>query len=153
MGFEDDGSLRIDFTDVEGQKEFKPIPPSQQNVIVTEYQVGEVTGENSKNKGAPKLSVCFTVQSDDEYDGRNIWDTFTIADASMWKLKAFLTAIGEETSGELDVTPEEYLGRELRVKLAIQNARKDERTGNEYAARNNVKAYYPPSPEGSNLPS
>jgi hypothetical protein len=141
MSFEDDGSLRVNFTDVEGQKEFTPVPPSKQNVIVSDFQTGTVS-EASKNAGAPKLSVEFTVQ-DGDYDGRRIWDTFTIVDASMWKLKAFLTAIGEDTEGELDVTPDEYVGRELVVRLAIQPARKNERTGDEYPARNNVKAYYP----------
>lgn len=146
MGFDDDGSLRVNFTDVEGQKEFKPVPPSKKNVIVSDFQTGVVTGENSKNQGAPKLSIEFTVQDPDgEYDNRRIWDTFTVADASMWKLKAFLTALGEDTDGELDVTPDEYVGRELVVRLGIQNARKNNETGDEYPARNNVKAYYPAS--------
>lgn len=146
MAFED-GSLRVDFTDVEGQKEFTPIPPSRQDVIVSDFDTGEVS-ENSKNAGAAKLSVEYTVQGGD-YDGRRIWDTFIVLPQTLWKLKAFLSAVGEDVEGELDITPEDYVGRELNVKLAIQPARKDERTGNEYQARNTVKAYFP-SGDGDN---
>jgi hypothetical protein len=150
MAFED-GSLRVDFTDVEGQKEFTPIPPSRQDVIVSDFDTGEVS-QNSKNAGAAKLSIEFTVQGGD-FDGRRIWDTFVVIPTTLWKLKAFLTAIGEDTDGELDITPEDYVGKELNVKLAIQPARKNPETGDEYPARNNVKAYYPAgNGDGSMLP-
>jgi hypothetical protein len=139
--------LRIDFTEVEDQKEFTNIPPSKQNVMVTDWDKGEV-GASAKNAGATKLTFEFTVQ-DGEYASRRIWDTFTLVENSLWKLKAFLAAIGEDVSGSLSLTPEEYLGRNLVIKLGIQPARKGA-DGSEYPARNNVKGYYPEAEDSDN---
>lgn len=138
--------LRIDFTEVEDQKEFTNIPPSKQNVMVTDWDKGEV-GEKAKNAGATKLTFEFTVQ-DGEYASRRIWDTFTLVENSLWKLKAFLSAIGEDVSGSLSLAPEDYVGRKLVVKLGIQPARKT--ADGEYPARNNVKGYYPEAEDSDN---
>lgn len=148
-----DDDLRINFTDVEGQKEFTPVPPSRQSMIVTDWQQGEVTGEESKNRGALKLTFELTVQGG-EYDGRRIWDTFTIVSSSLWKVKAFFTACGEDMERELTVTQlldmsANIIGRELDVKLGVQPARVDQRTGTEYGARNKIQSYFP-SGQGSN---
>ena len=141
-----DLDLRIDFTDVEDQVEFKPVPPSKQNVVISDWDQGE-TGENSKNPGAPKLTLEFTIQ-DGEYVGRRIWDVFTFGEKSLWKIKGLLTAIEEDTEkswtlAEIFEAAQDWLGKELTIKLAVQQARKDERSGNEYPARNNVKGYFP----------
>lgn len=141
-----DLDLRIDFTDVEEQTEFKPVPPSKQNVMVTDWDQGE-TGENSKNPGASKLTLELTIQ-DGDYSGRRIWDTFTFGEKSLWKIKGLMTAVGEDldrawTVSDILEQASEWVGRELVVRLAVQPARRDERTGNEYQARNQVKNYYP----------
>lgn len=138
----DGDDLRIDFTEVEDQKEFSPVPPSKQNVVITDWDKGEVTGQDSKNLGATKLTFEFTIQ-DGEFANRKIWDTFTVVESSLWKLKALLKAIGEDVTGSLNIVPEDYVGRALVIKLGVQPARKDPKTGNEYQARNNVKGYYP----------
>lgn len=154
-----DLDLRIDFTDVEGQTEFKPIPPSKQSVMITDWDQGE-TGEKSKNPGAPKLTLELTVQ-DGDYSGRRIWDTFTFGEKSLWKIKGLLNALGlldqqsSWTVSEILEAAPDWIGKELIVRLAVQNARKDERTGEEYQARNQVKGYYPSSESsdgGSILP-
>jgi hypothetical protein len=146
--------LRINFADVEGQKDFSPIPPSRQTVVVTEWQQGEVMSEESENKGALKLTFELTVQ-DGEYANRRIWDTFTVVKSSLWKLKAFFGALGENM--EREITVDELLdmaanaiGQQLDVKLGIQPARRDNRTGNEYGARNRVQQYYPAGKSDSN---
>lgn len=141
-----DLDLRIDFTDVEEQTEFKPVPPSKQNVMVTDWDQGE-TGENSKAPGSAKLTLELTIQ-DGDYNGRRIWDTFTFGEKSLWKIKGLMTAVGEDlnrawTVSEIVAQAPEWIGKELTVRLAVQPARRDERTGNEYQARNQVKNYYP----------
>lgn len=148
-----DLDLRIDFTEIEEQTEFKPVPPSKQNVTITDWDQGE-TGENSQNPGSPKLTLELTVQ-DGDYAGRRIWDTFTFGQKSLWKIKGLLTAIGEDVSRSwtvaeiLDAAPD-WVGKELNVRLSVQPARRDDRTGNEYQARNQVKNYYPPA-DGAGL--
>ena len=142
-----DDELRINFAEVEGQKDFSPIPPSRQQVTVTDWQQGEVTGEDSINKGALKLTFELSVQGG-QYEGRRIWDTFTVVQNSFWKLKAFLGACSQDVEREwsvaelLDICPD-LLGEDLEVKLGVQAARVDQRTGNEYSARNKVQAYFP----------
>lgn len=152
-----DLDLRIDFTDVEEQTEFKPIPPSKQRVMVTDWDQGE-TGENSKNPGSPKLTLELTVQ-DGDFSGRRIWDTFTFGEKSLWKIKGLMTALKADverswTVSEILESAPDWIGQELVVRLSVQPARKDERTGNEYQARNQVKNYYPLSEDdgGSILP-
>lgn len=141
-----DLDLRIDFTDIEEQTEFKPVPPSKQNVAITDWDQGE-TGEHSKNPGSSKLTLELTIQ-DGDFSGRRIWDTFTFGEKSLWKIKGLLTAISEDVARSwtvaelLDAAPE-WVGKELTVRLAVQPARRDERTGNEYQARNQVKGYFP----------
>lgn len=141
-----DLDLRIDFTEVEDQVEFKPVPPSKQNAVISDWDQGE-TGENSKNPGAPKLTLEYTIQ-DGDYEGRRIWDVFTFGEKSLWKIKGLLVALGEDPTqytsvGDIIGAAQDWLGKELTIKLAVQQARKDERTGNEYPARNNVKGYFP----------
>lgn len=139
--------LRINFAEVEGQKEFTPVPASRQSVIVTDWQQGEVTGEESVNKGALKLTFELTVQGGD-FEGRRIWDTFTVVPKALWKLKAFFGAVGEDMEREISIDQlldmsANVLGTELDVKLGIQAARVDPRTGNEYGARNKIQSYFP----------
>ena len=142
-----DSDLRIDFTDVEDQLDFKPIPASKQNVRITDWDQGEVSSDGAKNYGATKISIEYTVQ-DGDYEGRRIWDTFTIVPASFWKLKAFMKAINEDTDQTysvdelLELCPD-FVGRELVVRLKIQQARKDQKTGQDWPARNQVGGYFP----------
>jgi hypothetical protein len=152
-----DLDLRINFTDVETQKEFKPIPPSRQHVMITDHDVSE-TGEQSQNPGAPKLVLELTVQ-DGDYSGRRVWDTFVFGEKTLWKIKGLMAALGEDierdggwTVGEIFDAAPDWVGRELVVRLAIQAARKDKDTQQEYNARNQVKNYYPVSDEDSLLP-
>jgi hypothetical protein len=143
-----DLDLRIDFTDVEVNQggDFTPVPPSKQNVVISDWDQG-VTGENSKNPGSTKLTLEVTIQ-DGEYQGRRIWDVFTFGEKTLWKIKGLLTAIGEDTDRSwtvaeiLDAAPD-WVGKELVVRLAVQPARQDERSGTEYPARNQVKNYFP----------
>ena len=150
-----DLDLRIDFTEIDDSVvEYKPVPPSKQRVMITDWDQG-VTGEKSQNPGSPKLTFELTIQ-DDEYAGRRIWDVFTFGEKSLWKIKGFMNAVGAETGkawtiGEILEEAPEWVGKELVVRLAIQPARRDPNTGNEYQARNQVKAYFP-SEGGSDLP-
>lgn len=147
--------LRVDFSNVEGQRSFEPIPASRQTVVITGWEAGEVTGEEAKHKGAPKLTLEYTISGDPEenkFANRKLWDTFVVVESSLWKLKAMLAAIGEDVSGELNIEPEEYVGRELEVKIGLQPARKNPSTGEEYAARNKVQAYFPVSESASMMP-
>ena len=139
-----DETMRIDFTGVEGQKSFDPLPAGRYTVEVTDYKLGKAS-ENAKNPGATTISWTLEViENDDEsLIGRKVWENMTIVGASLWRLKAFMVACGFEVEdGEFDFNPEEIVGSTLDVKLAIQKGRKNPATGEEYDPRNTVKAFY-----------
>lgn len=133
--------MRIDFTGVQGQKEFTPIPAGKYDITVSDYKMGQAS-ENAKNPGAPTISWELTVEGGD-YDGRKVWENMTIVENSLWRLKAFLQACGFDVEGEIDFDPDEVLNCELAAKIGIQKGRKNPETGEEYDPRNQVRAFYP----------
>lgn len=145
--------MRLDFTGVEGQKAFEPLPAGKYNVEVTDFRESKA-GENAKNPGAPIVAWEFTV-TDGEYEGRKIWDNMAIiapsetSKGTLWRVKAMLEACGFEVDGEIDFDPEEVLNSNLVIRLAIQKARKNEETGEEYEPRNTVKAFFPADEDAS----
>lgn len=147
-------TMKIDFSGVQGQKTFEPIPPGKYIVEVADYREG-VASENAKNAGAPTLSWQLNVEStangdtELEYRGNTInvenrvlWENMTLVENSLWRLKAFLEACGFDVSGEIDFDPDEVLNSRLVVKVGIQPARKNKETGEEYDARNTVKSFH-----------
>lgn len=135
--------MRIDFTGVEGQQTFEPIPAGKYHVRVTDYRQGEAS-ENAKNPGAPTISWELTLTEENEkYEGRKVWENMTIVEASLWRLKAFLEACGFDVSGEIDFDPDEVVNSELIAKVGIQKGRKNPETGEEYEPRNQVKQFLP----------
>lgn len=148
--------MKIDFTGVEGQKGFEPVPAGKYICQVTDYRQGTAS-ENAKNAGAPTISWEFTIQStiagdevitnkqgeEVKVEGRKVWENMTIVENSFWRLKAFLEACGFDVSGEIDFDPDEVLESMFVAKVGIQPARKNKETGDEYEARNSVKAFFP----------
>jgi hypothetical protein len=156
-------SMKIDFTGVEGQKSFEPIPSGKYLVEVTDYRQGTASQE-AKNPGAPTISWMLTVEStvtgeesvtnrrtgeEVKVAGRTVWENMTIVENSFWRLKAFLEACGFDVEGEIDFDPDEVLNSQLVVKVGIQKARKDKETGDEYEARNTIRSFHPVDEEAS----
>ena len=147
--------MKIDFTGVEGQKGFTPVPAGKYLIEVTDYRQGTAS-ENAKNAGAPTISWEFTIQStvggeevitdrtgeEVKVADRKVWENMTIVENSFWRLKAFLEACGFDVSGEIDFDPDEVVGSTLIAKVGVQPARKNKDTGDEYEARNAVKAFF-----------
>lgn len=147
--------MKIDFTDVQGQQTFDPIPAGKYLVEVTDYREGHAS-EAAKNPGAPTISWELTVEStvagdevltdrdgkDIKVAGRKVWENMTLVEASFWRLKAFLEACGFDVSGEIDFDPEEVLNTQLVAKVGIQKGRKNKETGEEYDPRNTVKSFH-----------
>lgn len=147
--------LKLDFTNVEGQQTFDPIPAGKYLVEVSDYRESTAS-EAAKNPGAPTISWELTVEStatgethiqdrsgkEIKVEGRKVWENMTIVENSFWRLKAFLEACGFDVSGEIDFDPEEVLNTQLIVKVGIQKGRKNKETGEEYDPRNTVKSFH-----------
>jgi len=147
--------MKLDFTNVEGQQTFAPIPGGKYLVEVTDYRESTAS-DAAKNPGAPTVSWELTVESlvggdthvidregkEIKVEGRKVWENMTIVENSFWRLKAFLEACGFDVSGEIDFDPEEVLNSQLVVKVGIQKGRKNRETGEEYDPRNTVKSFH-----------
>jgi hypothetical protein len=148
--------MRIDFTGVEGQQTFDPIPAGKYVVEVTDYREGHASKE-AKNPDAPTISWELTVEStlagdtvihdrrsgkDVKVEGRKVWENMTIVENSFWRLKAMLEACGFDVSGEIDFDPEEVLNQRMMVKVGIQRGRKNPETGEEYDPRNTIRSFH-----------
>lgn len=148
--------MKIDFTGVEGQKTFEPIPAGKYVVEVTDYRQGTAS-DAAKNPGAPTISWELTVEGNIAGDetvtnrrtgeeikvaDRKVWENMTLVEASFWRLKAFLEACGFDVSGEIDFDPDEVLNTRLVAQVGIQKGRKDKDTGEEYDPRNVVKSFH-----------
>lgn len=133
--------IRLDFTNVEGQKAYDPLPAGRYTLEVEDFKMGKAS-ENAKNPGANTISWTLTVVDHEEFDGRKVWENMTLVPASLWRLKAFLECAGFEVDGELEFNPEEVIGSTVDAKVAIQKGRKNPATGEEYDPRNVIKQFF-----------
>lgn len=146
--------MKIDFTGVEGQKTFEPIPAGKYIVEVTDYREGTAS-DSAKNAGAPTISWELTVESTVGGDetitvrgnevkvlDRKIWENMTLVEASFWRLKALLEGCGFDVEGEIDFDPDAVLNSRLVVNVGVQKGRKNRETGEEYAPRNTVRSFH-----------
>jgi hypothetical protein len=154
-------AMKIDFTDVEGQQTFDPIPAGKYIVEVTDYREGTAK-DTAKNPGAATVSWQLTVESlsngdthltnregkEIKVEGRTVWENMTLVENSFWRLKAFLAACGFDVEGEIDFNPDEVLNSRLVAKVAVQRGRKNPETGEEYDPRNQVKSWFSLDDEG-----
>lgn len=152
--------MKLDFTNVEGQQTFEPIPAGKYVVEVTDYREGTAS-DTAKNPGAATVSWQLTVESlingdthltnregkEIKVEGRTVWENMTLVENSFWRLKAFLEACGFDVSGEIDFNPDQVVGSRLVAKVAIQRGRKGD-DGTEYDPRNQVKSWHSLSDEG-----
>lgn len=140
--------MKIDFTGVEGQKDFELLPSGKYVVEVEDYKESSA-GPNAKNPGAPIISWQLRVQDPEQYEGRVIWENMAIIPpkgenkGTLWRVKGFLNACGFEVDGEIDFDPDAVLGSTCVARVSVQKGRKNQETGEEYDDRNVVKAFLP----------
>lgn len=99
-------SIRVDFTGVEAGGGGRLLPEGvyQFEVIDIERKVGESSKE-------PYLAFELAVADDGEFKGTKCWDNFSLQPQSLWKLRGFLDAAGQETvDGPMDLDLDELVG-------------------------------------------
>jgi hypothetical protein len=146
---------RINFADVEDQKEFSLLPAGRYPVEITGLQERQAS-DQAQNPGARILRWEFTVAQPHEYADRKVWDNHVCVKDAMWKVKAFLAALDVDTSKlsydlensefELDgeiLDMDDFVGRLIDVKVGVRHGRKDPNTQKEYSAQNRVNNFYP----------
>lgn len=101
-------SVKVNFKDVESRK-----TPPEGDYIAT---VLEAKNEKSGNGND---QIAFTAEiTEGEYKGSKMWLYCPLTENSLWKLHAFLSALGEEPpADEVDIDLEDLVGKEFVATL------------------------------------
>ena len=163
--YDDNEPIRVNFADVPGKKVFYLLPSGKYIAEVTDY-TRSVVSEESDNAGADMFNWEFTIEStesgeteitarvrnpetkqaettDIKVEGRRVYDNMVVVEASFWRMRDFLDACWYDTSGEMEIFPDEIIGNRLILEVAPQQAKKNRKTGQEYKARNRVVNFFP----------
>jgi len=144
-------SFRVDFTNVESRS-FDPVPTGKYLLAVTDYEVKEI--QSGANKGQPNVQFEFTIQQPEmigqvKVGERKLWNSFFPTNPkTLWNLKGFLEALGDDVSEQVNFDPDEIMTRDYEsrlvvAKVKIQPARKDPNDPTkEYDARNQIAQFY-----------
>ena len=94
-------SLNLDFSDVK-------------NPLISEgdhtFEITDVKMAKTK-KGDDMLKITSTVVSEGEDEGKKNLLMFPIMESTLWNLQNFLEIFGFDTSGQLDLEPEDLVGQ------------------------------------------
>lgn len=105
---------RIDFRDVPDPDDFTPVPDG----TYLSRLVG-VDVSTTKN-GDEMWRMRFTIESG-PYEGRSFFDNLAFSPAARPRAKLFCSAIGFDTSANVDLEPEGVLERRCRVIVQIED--------------------------------
>lgn len=156
-------STRINFADVEDQKEFSVLPTGKYTLQISDLTEREA-GDQAKNPGARILRWEFTVVNDEDYANRKVWDNQACVKDSLWKVKALLKAAGFDVSSlgydpetkEFDQDGEpldmsDIVGETIVGSIGIRPANKDKNTGKDYPQQNRINQFYPYEEDDADL--
>jgi hypothetical protein len=132
--------MKLNFAETEDPRNdgFELLPNGKYHCQITGAEMSETKG--GKAPGTPMVLMEYTIVTG-KYENRRVWDNLVLNDASLWKTKALLYALGwteEEIKSEdfdFDVDELELNGMELDVRIGRQKATE------EYEARNKVTGY------------
>lgn len=117
-----DGSNVVDLSQTSFQNENKiqPVPDGMYNVVIEKAEV------RKQETPSPKLYVRYVI-TDGEYEGRAVGESMNVFGKCVWdshvsKLKSLCKACGLVDGG----TPEDLVGRHLRIFTGIKESRDGE---------------------------
>jgi len=134
-------SPSIDFTQV---KSLDPIPNGKYLAEITHAEVG------TSQKGNVKIAITWTVIGG-EYDGRKVYDNMTFTPDSLWRAKKTLQALGWPKDFSGDVEPEELIGQQAQIAVALDAQHGVDENGDEYPPRNKVENVKPAEEAGKGV--
>jgi hypothetical protein len=135
------GGFRVNFGTIKG---LTPIPDGKYDVVIREVKPG------TSQAKLPKMDLTLVIEDaeDETLNGRKVYDTLSFAENAMWRVKAFLLALGYEDDFDGEITPADLEGEHLVVTVALDTQTKiNTETGKPYEPRTRVKAF---APAGSN---
>ena len=98
-------TVRVDFTGVEAGGGSVLLPEGPMLL-----EVSDISQEVGADSGQPYLAFEFEVV-EGKYEGKKAWDNFSLQPQSLWKLRGFLEAAGQDTEdGVQDLDLDEIKG-------------------------------------------
>lgn len=123
--------VRVDLTGVES---YTRCPEGEWLARLKKIDVGEVQGS-----GDDALKAQFEVIKG-EAKGNSVFETFSLSEKALWKLKSFLDAVGMKSDGKLNLDLDKMEG-----KICIIEVIHDEYNG---VKRAKINSYIKPTSEG-----
>ena len=103
--------MRYDFGTVEDNESFVLVPEGVHICRIAEVRNGQA--RDGSERWRMRLEVA-----EGEWAGRTAaWDSLTWSDRGVFRVKRVLEALGFDVQGELEVAPEDLVGRRARVVL------------------------------------
>ena len=96
--------VRFNFDEAGDVRDFEPLPDGQYQVELADIALDQT------RKGDPMWKLKFAVV-DGPHAGRFVFDNLIFSKAAAPRVKLICSALGLDTSGEIDLTPELLLGR------------------------------------------
>jgi hypothetical protein len=119
-------SIHIDLSQV---PDSSVVPAGLYPVEVAKAELGQ------SQSGNPMMTVNFNI-IDGDHTGARLITWMSLQPQALFAVKGFLKALDIDTSGGVNLTPAEYIGRTLCVKVTVA---KD----NDGEERNNCRAFKP----------
>lgn len=96
-------TVKLDMTNVES---YVRCPEGEWLAKVKKADLGTVQGS-----GDDCIKVVFEVITKGEANGAQVFETFSLSEKALWKLKNFLEAIGLKASGKINLDLDKILGK------------------------------------------
>jgi hypothetical protein len=122
---------KIDFSTVRDDSKYPALPKGKYLCKICEVK------EDITQKGDEMWNVRFEV-TDDENDGRSIYDRLVFNEIGLRRVKCLSEALGIDVTGEVDLTMDALLGRSCVVEVDVEEY--VDRRGND-RDRNTVEFY------------
>lgn len=131
-------SLPKNLDDVSANQEFKVAEPGTYTLEVKTAKAGISQNKNTK------VDFRHEIIDDDEFTGVGIFDTITITEAALFRLKQFSLATGVEIEGEFE--PEDFIGETFEAVIDCEPMQNRDGTpkltdDGEPALRNVIKSF------------
>jgi hypothetical protein len=96
--------------------EFDLLPAGKYQVGIIEADEIAAKEKEDGTMAAPKLKIKFKILSGENM-GRYIFKDFILTEKALWALKPFIIALGYPQDRELDISPEEFIGQQLIIRV------------------------------------
>jgi len=124
---------KINFAAVKG---IEPIPAGNYLASIIDVKEGMSKTQNIK------FDVQWKVEGG-PFDGRRIFDTWSFHPDAQFRVKAYLKALGWDSTFSGDVTPAELVGKTATIVVTIDVSTQTDESGDPYPPRNVVKKVKP----------